>query len=273
MKAFLLTVVIAMFPWEFGFCSSVEWRQCLDAKDQFALFVDGKQVGNYLIKNSEFRLLDVKSGDWLPGNKPLPHPLPDWVLKLGGVPGVKVTVETDVVNYGVDRSLIKGDESFTLNGKPVNIPDAMKILQEPVVPQDKDLNRLTIIGSEVDRSLVLKDLESSEEFKPFRGKYLIQGYPPDHWAVKGCFYSLGSPTIYLQSFDGKVLHRQDDYKDGIRGLVYALRKADPAYNPSQDIDRRKTLEFPGFSPYIPLALLFLCIVGLAITTPKGSAES
>jgi hypothetical protein len=46
----------------------------------------------------------------------------------------------------------------------------------------------------------------------------------------------GSPTIYLQAPDGKVLHRQDDYRPGDLG---AIRKAIARYDAKKDPDARR----------------------------------
>jgi hypothetical protein len=48
----------------------------------------------------------------------------------------------------------------------------------------------------------------------------------------------GRPTVYLQAPDGKVLHRQDDFKGP--DDFQAIRKAIKSYDAGKDVDLRKT---------------------------------
>lgn len=55
----------------------------------------------------------------------------------------------------------------------------------------------------------------------------------------------GKPTIYVQTPDGTVQHRQDDYAGGAQGLRPAferLRKPDKNYRPDKDRDLRRPVD-------------------------------
>jgi hypothetical protein len=235
-------------------CSSVEWTQVSSDKTQIALIVNGKQVGNYHTDLNEYHPYDPVTDTFKGGENTPPHPLPENFQPR----------KPEIMNFGVDRSHI-GKERYVINGLNATEAEALQALADKSLPNDKHLLRLTIIGPADLRKKVRSDLENNPLLTCFSDKYLIQDYDPSNWAVKAGFYTEGSPTIYLQSPTGKVLHRQDDYEDGAAGLATALRKADPNYTPAQDIDRRKTIALPVFSEYIPALLLFLLAVVLFLT--------
>ena len=235
-------------------CPSVEWTQVSSDKTQIALIVNGKQVGNYHTDLNEYHPYDPVTDTFKGGENTPPHPLPANLQPR----------KPEIMNFGVDRSHI-GKERYVINGLNATEAEALQALADKSLPNDKHLLRLTIIGPADLRKKVRSDLENNPLLTCFSEKYLIQDYDPSNWAVKAGFYTEGSPTIYLQSPTGKVLHRQDDYEDGAAGLATALRKADPNYTPAQDIDRRKTIALPVFSEYIPALLLFLLAVVLFLT--------
>jgi hypothetical protein len=135
-------------------------------------------------------------------------------------------------NFGVSSDKIAKNEVYSVNGRIITQPAGQPI------PDDSGKLHLTIIGNEAERRRVLLDLATAPELAEFRDRFLVQDYPPDHWAVSLCgFYTAGHPTIYLQQPSGKVLHRQDDY-DGPRRLAEALRKASNTYDANRDPDLR-----------------------------------
>ena len=236
-------------------CPSVEWTQVSSDKTQIALMVNGKQVGNYHTDLNEYHPYDPVTDTFKGGENTPPHPLPANYLPR----------KPEITNFGVNRLTPHTRERYIINGIDATGEQALQALQEKNVPNDKHLLRLTIIGPADLRKKVRSDLENNPLLTCFSDKYLIQDYDPSNWAVKAGFFTEGSPTIYLQSPTGKVLHRQDDYEDGAAGLATALRKADPNYTPSLDVDRRKTIALPIFSEYIPALLLFLLAVVLFLT--------
>lgn len=238
-------------------CPSVEWTQVSSDKTQIALIVNGKQVGNYHTDLNEYHPYDPITDTFKGGENTPPHPLPANLQPR----------KPEIMNFGVDRSHI-GKERYVINGLNATEAEALQALADKSLPNDKHLLRLTIIGPADLRKKVRSDLENNPLLTCFSDKYLIQDYDPSNWAVKAGFYTEGSPTIYLQSPTGKVLHRQDDYEDGALGLATALRKADPNYTPALDVDRRKTIALPVFSEYIPALLLFLLAVVLFLTPSK-----
>lgn len=144
-------------------------------------------------------------------------------------------------NYGVELDkIVHGQERYGLNGRPVGAHEARQaVTGDGAIPDDRNKLRLTVIGDEAQRRQVCHDLASAPELADFRGRYAVQDYPPDHWAVaRAGFATDGRPTIYVQDAGGKVLHRQDDYR-GPADLAGALRRADPGYDRRRDPDLRK----------------------------------
>jgi hypothetical protein len=146
-------------------------------------------------------------------------------------------------NFGVERAQLQGGERYTLNGQPITreqLWQALGASRSTNVPDDTGLRRLTVIGEKTLRERVLHDLDSHTALARWRGKLLAHGYEPTHWHVSRVgFVTTGKPTIYVQSSNGIVLHRQDDYDDGAEGLATALRRTDPDYRPEADVDQRR----------------------------------
>lgn len=256
MHATLLFLVLGLSPWGQTPCPSVEWTQLKD-KTQVALIINGRQVGNYHTDLNEYHPYDPDTDSFKPGNNPPPYPVPASYLPR----------KPEVVNFGVNRSQI-GKDRYLINGINATEEEALNALTEKNLPNDKHFLRLTIIGPEELRKQVRHDLEHNPLLATLAEKYLVQDYAPDNWAVKDGFYTQGSPTIYLQTPGGKVLHRQDDYKDGAVGLATALRKADPNYSPAEDVDRRRGISIPRFSEYVPVVLLFVMALVLFLVPSK-----
>lgn len=164
--------------------------------------------------------------------------------KCDHCPGKTVGV-SDGPNYGLDWH---GTERarHSINGVDVTEAEAVRAISGNDVPDDAHLLRITVIGTEAERAAVLRDLAATPELRPWREKAVALGYEPTHWHVADAgFRTDGHPTIYVQAPGGRVIHRQDDYRDGPKGLAKALnraeRRADPAYDPSHDPDLRKDI--------------------------------
>ncbi|HYE77940.1 MAG TPA: hypothetical protein VEI97_08140 [bacterium] len=142
--------------------------------------------------------------------------------------------------FGVERDrLVKGAEKYTLSGREAGRAEALSALEAAGdIPNDANLTRLTVIGSEAARRQVLADLKGSPDLAFWRDKLVVKDYPADHWRVKdGGFVAPkepSAPVIYVQKADGTVLWRQDDYRGGAPELSKALRDRVPGYDPAKD---------------------------------------
>jgi hypothetical protein len=198
-----------------------EWRD--SGEDNWTnLLFGGRQVGSWHRYDGFYRPLHLDGTFGPPG--PPPVPAPALAVRPRPAPA-RAELPT-----GVDLDKI-GPSRITLNGVEVTREAAAGV----ILPDDRSLLRVTVIGTEAACRQVTADLAASE----WKGKVLVQEYRPAEWAVKPGFVTTGNPTIYCQAPDGRVLHRQDDYEGGLPALAGALRKADPKYDPAKDPDLRK----------------------------------
>jgi hypothetical protein len=199
--------------------SPIEWRTRADEPNRAYLFVEGRQRGGYDGERDEWRDFNPDTGAWGDA-RPL---FPNCAGRRGGP-----------ADFGVMRDRLAAEERFSLNGVPVK-PEQARLALAGLI-DDSQWLRLTIIGSAAERQVVLNDLQSHPTLAELRGRLLVQAYEPDHWAVAAAgFVRTGKPTIYLQAPDGRVLHRQDEYR-GPERLAATLRRADPDYHPERDPD-------------------------------------
>lgn len=225
MKSFIVPLILFAFvraasaAWGVGGCATVvapapryEWAPGRDP-DQLHLCRDGRQVGTY--RRSERLYYPFDGETWSAPAEP-PTPLPPEETSTVAAPAAEE-------NFGIDREKWAREPRRSIAARGL--------------PDDRGKARLTVIGSEEERKTVLNDLDAAPDLKPLRESLVVQAYAPDHWAVaRTGFKTDGRPSIYLQSPDGKVLHRQDDYQGGPRRLAEAIRKASPNYDPRKDPD-------------------------------------
>ena len=204
----------------------LEWRSHPEEAHRAYLFVNGRQVGGYDAECDEWRDFDAARNSW---SEPLTL-FPRRCVKAA---------QLAVPNFGIMQAKLNGTTAHhSINGQAVSETDAMAALQGKLTDDSQKL-RLTIIGPESLRRPVLVDFESNPNLAALKDKVLVQSYDPSHWAVANAgFRTTGQPSIYLQAPDGKVLHRQDEYR-GPDELAEAIRKADPNYKPELDPDLNK----------------------------------
>jgi len=159
-------------------------------------------------------------------------------------PTQELTDTPPITNFGIDTAqltaALNNTETFTFNGAAISRQEAIHILEAPNLQDDTAKLRLTIIGTDEERERVLADLHGP--LRDIADACLVQSYPPDHWAItRAGFHREGHPTIYIQTPEGNVLHRQDDYNDGAEGLRTAFERLrrDPDYQPTRDPDLRR----------------------------------
>jgi len=185
--------------------------------------------------------------------------------------------DSKLVNFGIEQEKLNHAEGYWLNGLALTSKQACKILgNASVLPDDATLGRITLIGTKEDCNQVNNDLVSHPSLLPYKGKYLVQSYLPGDWAVKDVGFDVsGSPRIIIQEAPtttgmARVLHSQADYSDGPEGLANALRKTDPNYDPTKDVDRRKLepLQLPDWAGnWLVIAIALLSLVAGRFSLP------
>jgi len=272
----LLAVFLCWFFLTAPLPAAYEWRSFADDSDQISLWENGRQLGNYLFSTREYRPR-LAPGVWGSPCEP-PYPPPCRCCKgcrcecdckcSQGKPCCEgcrciypAKVEPDgTLNFGLDLARMSPTSEHFLNGKEVSKAELLKAIGKPQLPDDSKWLCLTIIGPEAARKQVLKDLQFSSALAPWKDEVKVQDYPPDHWAVKDVgFVTTGNPTIYCQAPDGKVLHRQDDYR-GPEALAEALRKADETYQPKKDADLNKPLSSVPPVVWVAGAILLILLL-------------
>ena len=127
------------------------------------------------------------------------------------------------------------------NGRKITATEAESILEGGTLTDDSNKLRITIIGDPEKTRRPKADLEASA----WGPNVLVQAYTADAWAVTQIgLPTTGEPRIVVQAPPGPdgsaiVLHSQADYTDGIEGLIGALRRKAPNYDPQRDKDGRK----------------------------------
>ena len=211
-----------------------EWRPW-PGHAESALLLDGRQVGSWDAVGGYYRALNV-DGTW--GERttaPIPPPVSD---------------------FGVETGRLAAGARYTLSGKEITRQEAERQIGDARIPDHNGMLRVTVIGPKEQTRPVLDDLAKSG-----LGDILAKAYAPDHWHVAQVgFATGGAPTIYVQSADGTVLHRQDDYAGGIESLsttLTKLRKVSPDYDKAKDPDTRRAMA----GGRVPVGLL--CLGGAA----------
>ncbi len=208
--------------------SNFSWKRTIGG--HYSLMRNGKQVGLFNTDDGKYRAFLKSNGEL---SKPKEPPV--------SVPSAAKNLVKKVPNYGIDTSKLSKTPRYVHNGNEVTAAQAYQAVKKasPQIPDDMRKKRFTVIGSPAECESVQKDLQNSPELAPWKNEVVYQSYLPNAWELDCGFVRDGHPTIYYQTPDGKVLHRQNDYAGGAPALATALRKADPNYKPVVDPDRRK----------------------------------
>jgi len=174
--------------------------------------------------------------------------------------------------FGVDETRLDGHARYRLSGHLVPRARVLEAIGGPAWP-DANRWRVSVVGE--GRDAVLADFAKHAALAPWRDRCVVRGYDPAHWHLLPGFVTTGRPTIYVQTAEGVVLHRQDDYTGGADALALALahaleaaetsrvRKPAPDYKPEADRDLRRRL-LPGlrlpWSLYLGGAAIVLALL-------------
>lgn len=132
----------------------------------------------------------------------------------------------------------RGPEVIYLGTQKITLTEGLGAIEG--VPDFRSKLRLTAIGPPEFRATVQAEARAAGLLE----LCLFTGYSPEAWQLNdrdgNPAHKAGASTVYVQAADGKVLHRQDDYRgpDDLKAVVGALRKPQP-YNTAKDPDLRK----------------------------------
>lgn len=129
-------------------------------------------------------------------------------------------------NFGINTERLN-DPGYYYNNKSVSRSEAFNILKNKIEDESWKV-RITVIGDEKQRKEAIDRIGSPNWA-------IVKGYNRDDWYVNyNGFVNTGTPTIYCQTHDGTVIHRQDNLKD----IEKAIARANPDYDPRSDPDLR-----------------------------------
>ncbi len=226
----LLLALVTLSPCQY------EWRPW-PGHTESALLLDGRQVGSWDAVGGIYRPLNA-DGTW--GDR------------------TAAPISPPVSDFGVDTGKVSASTRYTLSGKEVSRQEAERAIEDSRLPNHADKLWVTVIGPREKTQPVLDDLAKTA----LGDRIIAKAYVGTHWHVaQAGFATDGAPTIYVQSADGTVLHRQDDYAGGIEGLTSTLtklRKPSPDYDKTKDPDTRRSLA----GGRVPVGLL--CLSGAAV---------
>lgn len=195
-----------------------EWQEIADDPGRIYLLRGGVQIGGWDYDSKTWR--SYNRGNWGPHEKHAP-----------------ILVPTQKANFGLDHTKLKG--ACSINGEPVSKETVDKVLsgQHPTqIPDSGKRYRLVVAGDSAERQRITDAWKTVEP--DLSSQVAVWNVPSDHWSLKD-----GDKTLYVtagltfQAPDGKVLHRQADFK-GPQDFA-AIRKAIKAYQPDLDPDLRK----------------------------------
>jgi hypothetical protein len=142
-----------------------------------------------------------------------------------------------IPNFGVDVAKIRSAAQryeYSINGKPCTKRQAVEAMEGKgagAINDDSAHTRLSCIGTEEQCKQIESDVASNPAFKDL--PFTFQSYRPSDPMVRDIGVAPGSPSIYLQQPDGKVLARWENYP-GADAVAGELRKRKPDYDPSKD---------------------------------------
>jgi len=244
--------------------ASYEWRSG-SVQTEAYLYANGWQVGGYSYDQDVYRpWLGDRYGE--PAKPPVAPPKwESWQKVSAQVFGQDVTPAN---NFGIDTAKLSSriEPKYICNGEPCSRETAVKAIEKGL-PDDGKKLYLTVIGADEDRK------RAEADFPPdFKSRVKLNSYRSDHWAVQPGFVTAGTPTVYLQAPDGKVLHRQDNYSPGD---FQAIRKAIDRYDAKRDPDVRQAsapVSLPAFATPANLILggLIAAVVALYFKQRKAT---
>jgi hypothetical protein len=254
---------------------SIDWRSRPDRPEEIALYRHGIQVGSWDYSSACWRDYNAARDEWGPASLIPPVPPPARAQPTITVKRIMAMADEDEQpdpepkdlkadlkhpdNHGIDWSQIN-DHQATYSGRKISCSAAIELIGKQV-PDDSKKFRLTVIGTDAEQKEALKQWSAIEP--AVRDRCNAWAVTADHWSLKDTvtgqtvFKTDGSPVVYFQSPEGKVLHRQDNAV----GMIESVRKAVKGYDSSKDPDLRKQAAKPAtptdnsIHPAIPVCCL------------------
>lgn len=262
--------------------------------NEAALFRNGVQIGSWHYAEAYWRDYDARNDRWGQKSSTPPAEPPARANVVGKKTAERIVKPvmpeaeefetepidvtgdlTDANNFGVNWDKISPHQA-TFNGRKIGCERAYELIGKQI-PDDKGKFRFTVIGTQAEQKAALTQFAALEP--EIRDRCNTWCVAADHWSLRDgvtgepTFKTQGTPVIYFQAPDGKVLHRQDDATD----FPTALRKAIKGYDAAKDPDLRKQEpKKPGepasspIHPAIPIAALGAAALYFSLRKPRSA---
>jgi len=222
-----------------------QWMPSPDPDDagRVYLYRNGTQIGGWDYDQKHYRA--YSNGVWGDVSVSAPITPPDrvnQVVKTPPAPKQRQFAAWETGGVDLD-ALGSHPERHSISGREVDKNRAFEELDSRLKDTSSKMWLLVIDKDKERRSKVIEDIVADPGLQPLLDRTCVKSYDPTHAHLrdrdtgKPMYVTTGEPTIYLLAQNGKVLHRQDDYRG--KSDLQALRKADPAYDPAKDPDLRK----------------------------------
>lgn len=151
----------------------------------------------------------------------------------------------EVKNFGVDRSKVPQDESWSIKGQRVDKETALRSFEAFGDFDDSKFMRLVHVGSAADAKNAANAAQQAGVGKWFH----FDSYSPADWQVADVGYVPGVSLVGEEGPDGRgVVVWRCAATTPTPAILGALRKADPSYKPERDPDISKPAPGPGPMP-------------------------
>jgi hypothetical protein len=234
------------------------WKFYPDNPGQaFLIDGQGRTLGGWDFASKVYRPWDGKAFGKSTQAPPIEPPIGPGALPFKPSPRPTANME----NFGLDLDKIGPCEAvcYYHRGVPIGREEAWGAVSAGgKLPDDRTKPWLVVIGQEPDRKRYLESFEAKVE-PELRAKLRVCSLAPDDYRLRDTstneplYVTTGTPTVYCQAPDGKVLHRQDAFDPKVDDFQ-EIRKA-VGYESKKDPDLR--LQAGG-------SLLLWILVGIAV---------
>lgn len=216
----LLTLFVLALSCVPALAGGWEWRQATDSPRWYALWNSGKRWGWYDATSGEYRPVTV-TGQYVPELRPEAPPIPP-----------------PPQSFGVVLGKLGNVEPFTRKGRVSSREEVSAAIGAALPDYSKSVRITAVGGTPEQRKAVLEAIKASKDVQAVQPAPVYDDFDSEAWQVKDKGFTNGTFTLLVQAPTGEVLHRQEDDKDAVKGVVAALRDRDPQYDSKRDPDRR-----------------------------------
>ena len=250
----------------------VEWRFLPGDPNRAYLYKGGIQIGGWDRLEKRWMSYDASSNRWSDG-------YPPWFADPSSM---ERSGQFGQVFFGVDRTRMSPEESFSVNGQQSSYQGAQRAFGDDTLSDDSGKLRITMCGTKELCDRVMSDLKSHPAMASMSNKFLVQSYRPGTWPMEVFkrppgevfFLSISGPPN--KKSQGIEYHSQVAY-DGpdklAESMNEAMRRAEPNYDPNKTPDLSKPKPPPTPAPGAPEDSTWLLVVAAILALLFGGKRN